>query len=70
MCYEHYHICRFCQNQYECKDKNYICPTINNDIDRNMCLPCKEKEREAFRALVESGVNIPKVITLDDWENK
>jgi hypothetical protein len=57
MCYEHYHICKYCNNQYDCIEKNYICPTINFDADANMCEVCREKEKQDFLKLMEKLEN-------------
>ena len=70
MSYQHFHNCRFCKNQYECKDANYICPSGNNDIDAFMCQVCKEAEKKAFVELLNSGLPLPRNLSLDDWENK
>jgi len=70
MCYQHFHNCKYCKNQYECKDANYICPTINNDVDRFMCIVCKDREREDFVRLLNSGVPIPRGLSLEDWGKK
>lgn len=53
MCYLFCHLCKYCGNEYECKEKNYICPSINADADAFMCPSCREIEKENFKKLLE-----------------
>lgn len=41
MCYEHYHTCQYCKKSFECRLMNKVCPTVNFDVDKNMCDGCK-----------------------------
>ena len=69
MCYDLYHVCRYCNNQYECSLDNYICPTINRDVDERMCDICRAKEASDYKKwLDETSSN--KSVSIDDWENK
>ena len=43
MCYQKFHTCRYCNNQYPCDLDNYTCPTLNHDEDMDMCLACKKR---------------------------
>lgn len=43
MCREKIHLCMVCGEDYECRAPNWVCPTINDDEDRNMCDKCLEK---------------------------
>jgi hypothetical protein len=69
MCYQIYHICKYCGNQYECTLPEYVCPTINFDENEQMCPACEKQEAEDFRKAVEkNAVPEDKVISIDDWE--
>ena len=46
MCYLHVHTCKYCSNEYHCTKKNWVCPTINGDADREMCPNCRIKLEE------------------------
>lgn len=71
MCYQIYHQCRYCKNQYECALENYICPTINHDEDMEMCDLCRAREAESFRkALERNEIPEDKPISIEDWDNQ
>ena len=46
MCSEHYHICKYCSEQYDCVLPTRSCPTVNFDADRNLCGDCRIKLEE------------------------
>jgi len=41
MCHETFHICKYCKKPYKCKLQDTFCPTINEDVDRNLCNMCR-----------------------------
>lgn len=41
MCYEKFHDCRFCKKHYLCDLSNFECPTVNFDLDMNICDDCR-----------------------------
>lgn len=43
MCHVKFHTCQYCRNQYPCAKKDWACPTLNGDTDRNLCLDCANK---------------------------
>jgi hypothetical protein len=51
MCYEHFHICRFCKRSYHCDLENNLCPTINFDADKNLCDDCRKELELLLRAM-------------------
>jgi len=51
MCYEKVHTCKYCQCEYLCTLKNYLCPTINHDADTNMCELCRARIEEELKRL-------------------
>ena len=55
MCYLHIHTCKYCNNEYQCSLKNYICPTINFDRDQLLCDLCRNRlEIELLSADIET----------------
>lgn len=51
MCYEHYHICKYCKQIYTCDLENWICPTVNFDVDAEMCDDCRYKLEETLKEM-------------------
>jgi len=51
MCYQKFHICHYCKSPYECDVDNALCPTINHDVDMDMCDICKAKLEEKLRQM-------------------
>lgn len=43
MCFLKFHTCRFCGDDYGCNLTNHLCPSINGDRDKEMCVNCKDK---------------------------
>lgn len=41
MCYESFHYCRYCNLPYKCTIESWMCPTINEDLNRNLCSSCE-----------------------------
>ena len=41
MCYQKYHDCKYCKNPYPCNVDDYVCPTINHDVNMYMCPDCE-----------------------------
>lgn len=69
MCYDLFHICKYCNDQYECSLPNYVCPSINHDEDELMCNPCRKREAIAFKeAMARNEVPEDRIITIDDWD--
>jgi hypothetical protein len=57
MCYHKFHTCKYCGNEYLCDLKNWICPTINNDEDSEMCDDCRNKLEEELNRLTMEEEN-------------
>lgn len=51
MCYQKFHKCRYCNDLYPCEDDNYKCPTINHDVNQDMCPSCIQKLERKIREL-------------------
>jgi len=55
MCYQKFHGCKYCGAQYLCDLQNWVCPTISNDEDRNMCDECRARlEKELAQIDLET----------------
>lgn len=71
MCFQLYHECKYCNNQYECSLPNYICPSVNHDEDEFMCDSCRTREAEAYKKWYEKNQNEKfELPTIKDWENE
>lgn len=57
MCYQKLHYCKYCHHYYPCALKDFVCPSLNDDADKNMCDECREKERIAFIEQMEKDEN-------------
>lgn len=58
MCYQKFHSCHYCDNDYPCDEDNYTCPTINHDIDMDMCPLCKDKLNDKLRDIDIEDVDL------------
>lgn len=58
MCYQKFHICRYCKSPYECEVDNALCPTINHDVDMDMCPVCKKKLEDKLKEIDLEEVKI------------
>lgn len=46
MCHELFHRCLYCSLDYVCFEEDVLCPTINEDLNRNLCPLCNIKLEE------------------------
>lgn len=46
MCYQISHPCSYCYDEYICDLSNKLCPTINGDVDKNLCDNCRLRLEE------------------------
>lgn len=46
MCYQKFHLCKYCFTEYPCSKQNWVCSTLANDRDANMCESCRNKLEE------------------------
>ena len=51
MCYQKFHVCKYCKSPYECDVDNALCPTINHDADMDMCDVCKKKLEDKLKEI-------------------
>lgn len=61
MCYQKFHICHFCHSPYECELDNALCPTINHDVDMEMCDVCKKKLEDKLKDVDLEEVKIDEI---------
>ena len=62
MCYLHVHTCKYCGNEYQCKLKDYMCPTINFDRDKEMCDICRARLEAELLNVDVSEVTIEDIL--------
>lgn len=55
MCDLMQHECIKCKVDYTCKDPNWLCPTVNDDEDRNMCPKCIDEFAEEYQKWYDEG---------------
>lgn len=59
MCYAKIHGCKYCSENYPCNLPNVLCPTVNDDVDKNMCHKCRARLENALEQIeFESVVEI------------
>lgn len=56
MCRLLLHQCNMCGIQYSCTLPNWVCPTLNNDEDGDMCELCLEKVNQEYEAWATLGL--------------
>jgi len=53
MCYNKIHNCKYCNTLYPCSMDDVACPTLNDDMDANMCDLCRKKLEMKLRDIDE-----------------
>jgi len=57
MCYHKIHNCKYCNTLYPCSFPDVACPTLNDDMDRNMCESCRTRLEQELLNIESDELN-------------